>query len=136
VVRILLITVSGSVWINSFFRGDIHMNKQVAKKLRQEAMKVGLLYSNKNREHNHNNETFIVETIKPMSEYTAAVNYRKKPTDKLALAFFYYINTGDGYWNYFFPSDSHIIGFETFGSLKQKVEDQNFEKNFVVVEEE
>ena len=24
-VRILLITVSGSVWIDSFFRGDIHM---------------------------------------------------------------------------------------------------------------
>ena len=111
------------------------MNKEVAKKLKEKAEQVAAMFSNKTRPLNHNNETFVIEAINPMSEYTAAVNYRKDPTDKYTLVFFYYVNVSGGVWYYFFPSDSHIIGFETFGVLKQKVENLNFEKNFREVNE-
>lgn len=104
------------------------MKKEIASKLSLKAKEVASKFSRTDRQGNFNSETFSVHDIKPLSEYTACV-YFLKNTGKQGVAFFYYINQGDGYWQYFFPSDSHILGMEKFGELKMKVEFDNWGKN-------
>jgi len=105
------------------------MRKEIAIELNKRATEVAKMYSNSDREKNTNNEIFSVLKIIPMSEFTAAVIYEKEPTKKQSVAFFYWINTSGGLWAYFFPTDSHILGMEIFGKIKQKIEMFNFDKN-------
>jgi hypothetical protein len=109
--------------------GGICMKKIIAVELCRKAKNVAIQFSSTQRSKNFNEETFEVDYIRPLSEYTAAV-YFKKNTDKRAIAFFYYVASGDGYWQYFFPSDSHILGMSMFGSLKADIEVENWNKNF------
>lgn len=102
------------------------MNKQVFLNLESNAKSVAEKFSNKNREYNHNNETFQVESIYPMSDNTATVIF-KKNTGKRAAAFFYHIR--NKYWQYFFPKDDHILGMMTFNYYKQQIEDHNRQYN-------
>lgn len=103
------------------------MNKQTAIKLREKAEEVARMFSDPSRAHNPSGEAFEVEEIQALSEYTAAIVYLKS-SGKRAIAFFYYNNGG---WYFFFPSDSHLIGMEAFAEVKRKVEEKNFEKNFM-----
>lgn len=105
------------------------MQKMVAQKLSERATHVASMFSLPDREKNTTGETFEVEKICPLSEYTAYVIYRKN-TGKVAVAFFYYLQTGGGRWEYFFPSDSHIIGMGAFGKIKMDIENENWSKNF------
>lgn len=79
------------------------------------------------RDHNLGGESFDLEKIMALSEYTATVVYLKS-SGKRAIAFFYYNNNA---WWFFFPSDSHIIGMEAFAEVKRRIEGENFEKNFM-----
>lgn len=106
----------------------IEMRKDIAQKLKQRIKEVVELFSRPDRSRNFNNETFKFNSTIPLSEYTAAVVFDKN-TGKKALAFFYWVNSGEGYWHYFFPSDSHILGMELFGKYKQQIEVENFDKN-------
>lgn len=103
------------------------MNKDIAFRLREYALEVGQIYSNPDRERNYSKETFKINEILPLSEYTAVVIYLKDG-GKHAMAFFYY--TMNGRWNYFFPSDSHINGMEKLKDILWSVEKYNFSKNF------
>lgn len=105
------------------------MNKEIVQKLQLKAKDVANIFSNPERQLNFNREIFSVEKIIPLSEYTAIVKYRKLPSDKLAVAFFIWINGGEGFWMYFFPSDSHVRGMELVGRYLQEVEVENFGKN-------
>jgi hypothetical protein len=47
-----------------------------------------------------------------MSESVAVCIFDKIPSGKKAMAVMYYVNGGEGYWSYFFPTDSHILGLK------------------------
>jgi hypothetical protein len=100
------------------------MRKDIALKLREEADRVAREYSNPNREYG-NGETFEVEEILALSEFTAAVIFRKD-SEKRAVAFFYTVKDS---WRYFFPTDSHLIGMESFPEIKKRIEIENFGRN-------
>lgn len=104
------------------------MKKSTALQLKDKADKVGKDFSNPNRELNKSGESFEVKSIRPLSDHMAAVLYIKS-SGKLALALFYYIPAKER-WEYFFPTDSHILGLNGFTELKQKVEAFNFDANF------
>jgi hypothetical protein len=105
------------------------MNKEIVQKLHSKVKEVATVFSNPERSLNFNKEIFSVDKIIPLSEFSAVVKYRKIPSEKLALVFFVYINGGEGFWMYFFPSDSHVRGMELVGKYLQEVEIENFNKN-------
>ena len=106
------------------------MNKTIARELQQFCKTIADRYSNVNRVGNVNNETFSVEEVIPTSDHTACVNF-VKTGGKVAVAFFYYINKGRSKgWKYFFPTDSHVNGFQAFLYYKLEAERKNYSKNF------
>jgi hypothetical protein len=104
------------------------MKKDLARKLNAKAQEIALAFSNPDREFNHGKETFIVSEIKPLSEVTAAILF-KKNTGKIGMAFCYWTNGGGGKWNYFFPTDSHVLGMGKVAPLLNEVEEHNFPLN-------
>jgi hypothetical protein len=105
------------------------MNKDIAELLKEKAVEIAKYYSDKNREKNYSNETFSISKIIPLSEFSAAVEFIKTPSHKKAVAALFWINAGEGYWIYFFPTDSHLLGMKYFEDIKQKVEENNFSLN-------
>jgi hypothetical protein len=101
------------------------LKKDVALALRERTLEAARVFSDPFRDRNPGGETFEVEDIRVLSEFTAAVIF-KKNTDKRAVAFFYYVKDQ---WRYFFPSDSHILGMEAFPEIKRGVEIENFSRN-------
>ena len=81
-------------------------------------------------EFNTTKESFTVRKIIPLSDLTATVQF-KKSSGKIGLAFFYWIKSSGGYWQYFFPTDSHIIGMNRMKDMLHNVEQHNFDKNFI-----
>jgi len=107
------------------------MNKQIAKELKEFSQVIAKRFSYSNREGNVNNESFKVDEVIPTSDHTAVINF-KKTSGKIGLAFCYYINKGKSKgWKYFFPTDSHINGFQSFLYYKLEVERKNYNKNFI-----
>ena len=106
------------------------MEKQVARALQNKIVEVERKYSNVDRANNFNKESFKHLKTTVLSAHAAAVEY-KKSTGKIGIAFFYYIQTnGKGYWNYFFPKESHLTGMMMFPFMKTKVENHNYPINF------
>ena len=106
------------------------MNKDIAAELHEFAIVIAQRFSNTNREGNSNNETFVVDEVIPTSDHTAVINFRKS-SGKIGIAFCYYITRGASKgWKYFFPTDSHINGFNAFLYYKLQVERENYDKNF------
>jgi len=105
------------------------MNKDIALELKEFARTIAERYSNFQRVGNFNNETFEVHEVIPTSDHSAIINF-KKNTGKIAVAFAYYINKGRSKgWKYFFPTDSHVNGFQSFLFYKLLAERENFDKN-------
>ena len=105
------------------------MRKQVAISLREKAEQVAFNFSRPDREKNVMNETFTVNSIHPLSESTAYVQF-KKNTGKVGVAFFYYINMKGGVWQYFFPTYDHCVGAEKLRDVLHDVDHENFQYNF------
>lgn len=103
------------------------MKAQVADQLRTKADEIARHFSNPDRAHNGNNETFAVARIKVLSEHCAATVFLKS-SGKLALAVLYYL-PAKSRWEYFFPTDSHLLGLGQFAALKEQIEDHNFKKS-------
>lgn len=103
------------------------MRKDLALSLKESAQTAAENFSRSGRTYNMTNETFEVESITPLSENTATVIFLKN-TGKKAAFFFYFLRTGG--WRYFVPTDSHIIGMESFGKCKLDVEAWNYNLNF------
>ena len=101
------------------------MRKEIALRLRAEAERVAKEFSNPLRERNPGGEIFEVDEILALSEFTAAVVF-KKNSGKKAVGFFYTVKDN---WRYFFPSDSHLIGMEAFSEIKKRIEIENFSRN-------
>lgn len=104
------------------------MTKEIYKKLEQKAHEVAKRYSNPDREKNFNQEVFSVVGIVPLSELSAGVIYQKD-TKKKALALFLYISMGDGFWQYIFLKDSHLLGLQEIAKMKLEIEQFNAEYN-------
>ena len=106
------------------------MNKQLVKDLTEFAKEVAKRYSQTEREGNPNGEQFAIVEVIPMSEHAATVIY-EKTTGKQEAFFFYYINRGKAKgWKYFVPTDSHILGMQSFSHYKLEVERHNYKHNF------
>jgi len=106
------------------------MQKPIAKELRSFAEEIAKRYSNTDRVGNVNNESFQVQDVIPMSDHTAVINF-VKTTGKIGVAFCYYIAKGRSKgWKYFFPTDSHVSGFQAFFIYKTEAERNNYDKNF------
>ena len=84
------------------------MTKDRVNKLNKKAQEIAKAFSNPDREFNHTKETFTVAKIKPVSELTAGILF-KKSSGKLALAIAFWKNNKGGHCDYFFPTDSHIL---------------------------
>ena len=104
------------------------MKKDRVQKLNLKAKEIAEMFSNPNRQFNFNKETFTVEFIQPLSEMVAAI-YFKKTSGKIALAIAFWKNNKGGHWDYFFPTDSHVLGFRKMEKLLESVEEYNIEKN-------
>ena len=105
------------------------MNKQIANELKDFSEDIARRFSNKEREGNFNNETFEVEEVIPTSDHTAVINF-KKNSGKIGVAFCYYIARGYSKgWKYFFPTDSHLNGFQDFLYYKLEAERKNYKHN-------
>ena len=61
-------------------------------------------------------------------DLTAAIIF-KKSSGKLALAIAFWKNNQGGHWDYFFPTDSHILGFQKIAPILEEIENYNFDKN-------
>lgn len=90
------------------------MQKSIAIKLDNQIQVVADRFSRKDREGNVNGEDFTIKSRYALSDHTAFVRFNKTTT-KDALALFFY---DEGYWKYFFPTDSHIFGFRCFEVIK------------------
>ena len=89
-------------------------------------------FSRKDREGNVSQESFSVEEVIPTSDHTAVINF-KKSSGKIGVAFCYYITKGMSKgWKYFFPTDSHLNGYQAFLYYKLDAERRNYDKNFLV----
>ena len=102
------------------------MRKDLVLTLKSKAEEIAKNFSNPERDFNHTGEIFSVKSIKPLSENTAIVTFEKIPTNKLAVAFLFYVKE---YWMYFFPTDSHILGMDSLGEELRRVEEYNFKLN-------
>ena len=105
------------------------MQKKLAIKLHDRAEEIAWMFSQQ-REYNHNDEKFVVHDIKPLSEFPALVEFKKEPTNKLGLAFLYWIKGSGGRWEYFFPTYDHCVGMERVKDNLYNIETFNFDKNF------
>ena len=108
------------------------MNKQIAKELNAFSKVIAGRFSRKDREGNVSGESFQVDEVIPTSDHTAVINF-KKSSGKIGVAFCYYIAKGMSKgWKYFFPTDSHLNGFQAFLYYKLEAERRNYDKNFNV----
>ena len=108
------------------------MNKQIAKQLNVFSKTIAERFSRTDREGNVSNESFLVDEVIPTSDHTAVINF-KKSSGKIGVAFCYYIAKGASKgWKYFFPTDSHLNGFQAFLYYKLDAERRNYDKNFLV----
>ena len=109
------------------------MRTTIAKQLRDKAVDVAQMFSRQDRGGNTMNEIFDIASYHVLSEVTAAVVFKKSPTNKRAVAFFYYVNSRrQPRWEYFFVSYSHLAGLEEVKRLLHDVEQHNFK----VIEDE
>ena len=106
------------------------MKKQIKEQLHTFAEKIAKDYSNLEREKNYGNEVFTVSNIEILSETTAAIIFLKS-SGKKCFALCWYVNSGNGYFLYFFPTDSHLYGFQSdkIRNIKDDIENWNF--NFI-----
>ena len=114
--------------LNDYTHGDqANMKYHVAILLKEKAAEVARRYSNKARERNTMGDTFTVKEIRPLSEAMAAVFF-SKTSGKLMLGVFFYLETQKR-WDYFLPTDSHLLGLADIPRLKAEVEKFNFAFN-------
>ena len=104
------------------------MEKKVAKSLLAKANEVAINYSNPQREHNVNGESFKVYEIEPLSAQSALVIY-EKTTGKRAVAFFYHLFKQKR-WEYFFLGAQHMLNLDMIPKVYRQVEKHNFKYNF------
>ena len=104
------------------------MKKEIAVQLKQTANEIERIFSDPNRKFNTMKETYTLDKIEVLSEFTAALIF-KKNTGKKAFVFAYYMASGNGKWQYFFPKESHTVGMEKASKLLNEVEQFNYPIN-------
>lgn len=104
------------------------MKRDVAIKLKETAAEIERIFSDPNRKFNTLKETYTLDKIEVLSEYTAALIF-KKNTGKKALVFAYHTMAQEGKWQYFFPKESHTVGMSRVAELLNQVEQYNYSYN-------
>ena len=105
------------------------MTKEIAKLLQVKVDQAAKNFSRTDRECSVG-ETFEPAEVIAISEFCAMAIFGKN-SGKMGCAYFYYFPKGslEG-WNYFFPKDSHLVGFRYFEMYKMLIERENFKANF------
>jgi len=103
------------------------MKKSVAEALKKKIEDAERSFSRADREFNLAAESFHYAKTVYASETAALVVFRKQPTRRLALAYFYWIPARGGYWNYFFVGYPHVQAMQHVADALKKVEAYNFE---------
>ena len=109
------------------------MKKEIAEKIREEAEKIAIKFSDKERGFNFAQETFTLMQTIVLSEYSVVAIYKKKPTDKVVAFYIQFINTGNskgGFVTSFCIKYQHIEDFEVIKGIMRKIENHNFKCNF------
>lgn len=104
------------------------MKKDIARALVTKANGVAAHFSNPQRQHNVNGESFNVHDIKLLSAQSALVIF-EKTTGKRAVAFFYHIHTQER-WEYFFLGAQHMLNLDKIPEIYMQVENHNLKYNF------
>jgi len=107
------------------------MKRDLVRLLRTRAEEIAQAFSDPARQKTtgYPRLTYEVEEYKPLSEHTAAVFFRKSD-GKRALAFFYWVQSRTNpRWEFFFPTDSHLLGMMRLSEMLAKVEQNNFPVN-------
>ena len=104
------------------------MRKEAAKILSTYIEKAATNFSNKNREKNVG-ETFTFAGVMAMSAQSAVVSFLKTPSGKYALAYFKFINSGGGYFQYHMISYDELVTWAKIPSLLDQIERYNYEQN-------
>ena len=98
------------------------MNKSIYQKLHVRVEEVAKTFSDPNRSLNYNGETFKYDDVVVTSETTAFVTMKKSSGKKVGVGFVW-VNTGaGGFWSYFFPTDSHLLGLRYWEKYKLEIE--------------
>jgi hypothetical protein len=101
------------------------MDKKVAVNLEYLAKMVSNKLELSKRNGKDNDEKYFVQEIITISDYTAICIFENN-IGKRELCFFYYIPTGESMgWKYFFPTDSHLLGFRAFDHFKFEIDRYN-----------
>jgi len=107
---------------------EIAIELKEASELKKVAEDLANFFSRPERKVKYTGEDFKLEDIYPLSDESAAVVYQKTGGKRVAIFFFY---VGKKRWEYLIPSDSHIVGMESFAMYKLDIERINFGFNFV-----
>ena len=102
------------------------MKAEIRRALREKVNKVAADFSRPDRDKNYSNEIFHLRKIYTLSEVSACVVFDKKPTNLVAVAFFYHLNQGAGRWEYYFVSYQHLQNIDRVLDLLYKAEQHNF----------
>lgn len=106
------------------------MQESIKKLLISHADFMAVVFSDKERKGNFNQEDFRTKEIVPMSDLTATIIYEKSKegvVGKDAVAFAYYSKNQDKVpgdkrkpkkWHIFFPTDTQLAGFMRFDGVK------------------
>ncbi len=102
------------------------MKSEIRRTLCAKVAEVADNFSRQDREKNYASETFHLRKIYTLSDVSACVVYDKKPTNLVAVAFFYWLNQGAGRWEYFFASYQHLQNIDKVLDLLYRAEQHNF----------
>ena len=107
------------------------MEKMAAQKLELYIKKTEKAFSNKEREFNHSNETFVFKKKAILSHTAVAILFKKLPSEKYAIMFAYWRRDRGGHWEGWFPKGTHVQAMKNFEEYYLKVEESNYPKNLI-----
>ena len=103
------------------------MRDSVKKKLMLYAPRIPVILSDPRQNPNNTMEyRFVLDSVQPLSEDTAAIICRNVDTEKKVAVFAWW--GSDGQWWRLVPTDSHVLGMLMFPAIKGAVEAENFDK--------
>lgn len=101
------------------------MKHKLKEELQAYAEEVAEILSDPKRNRaNTEKEIFYTESVEPLSEDTAALVYRKEPSQLKAAVFAWHVN---GQWWRIVVTDGHITGMLLFPAIKARAERANYE---------
>jgi hypothetical protein len=102
------------------------MKQALVDLMRMKAIEIAKIFSDPKRGFNTNNETFKLDRLIPLSEFSVAAIYLKN-TNKYVLFYLQYIQTGNGgFIQYHCVKYQHLEDYEKMKIILHEIEKHNF----------